>query len=334
MIEQIIKLLLEKGYQRIPEQRQLLFFCERERSVNLIMVLGFDDADSSDKCLQYARKFANHLAIKMNKNVEFLCLSVIPNGYINEEQRQLAENYQTLWFIAADTGRLFVFENQPLDFDNIYDELEFACKQATTKRVKKLPIINVSIVVINVILFLVMQLCLDAWEWDAVLERFAMDWKAVVFQKQWYRLLTCTFLHGDASHLYSNMLLLFFLGNQVERRIGTFRYGILYFVSGILASAGSCLYHYRLLSNVICLGASGAVYGVLGMMAGYLILHWGQNKNLSVKHFLIFVALSMLQGTASPDVDYMAHICGFIAGFIFSIVEYIFSRKRMAFCCK
>jgi len=82
---------------------------------------------------------------------------------------------------------------------------------------------------------------------------------ADVFTRPWI-LLTSMFLHGGFAHLFFNMYVLFMFGSLLESRIGTKKFLIIYFLSGILASFGSSFIYPR------ALGASGAIYGLLGAM--------------------------------------------------------------------
>lgn len=78
---------------------------------------------------------------------------------------------------------------------------------------------------------------------------------------QWYRLLTATFLHVQLFHVASNMLVLWWMGPQLEHVLGRLRYLALYLVSGL---AGSALAYLVGGSDMASLGASGAVFGLFG----------------------------------------------------------------------
>jgi membrane associated rhomboid family serine protease len=77
---------------------------------------------------------------------------------------------------------------------------------------------------------------------------------------EWWRLITSTFLHAGLFHLGLNMLVLWFVGAPVEQAIGRGRYLALYIVSGLAGSAGALL----LSPDVVTVGASGAIFGILG----------------------------------------------------------------------
>lgn len=139
---------------------------------------------------------------------------------------------------------------------------------------------------------------------------------------EWYRLVTHLFLHSDIWHLGNNMLILFCLGNALEHYVGSWRYGILYFFSGILAGLGSVVYNT---DSPVGVGASGAVFGVVGAMLWIFIRNGGRLKELTGTRMLLFVILSVYGGFVDQSVDNAAHIFGLIAGVVLAVLLY---RKR------
>jgi membrane associated rhomboid family serine protease len=138
-------------------------------------------------------------------------------------------------------------------------------------------------------------------------------------------LLTSMFMHAGISHIFGNMLYLWIFGDNLEDRLGHFRYAAFYLTCGILASLAHVLSDPN--SVIPSLGASGAISGVLG---GYLLLFPQRRIRALIFYNVVevpaFVALGLwifmqiLQSYLSPasggGVAYMAHIGGFIAGFL------------------
>jgi membrane associated rhomboid family serine protease len=140
-----------------------------------------------------------------------------------------------------------------------------------------------------------------------------------------WQLITYQFLHQGIGHLLSNMLGLYFLGPETERTLGTNRFFALYFLSGILGGLG-----WSLLSPYgSCIGASGAVFGILG---AYAALY--PNRELILIFFpffpikaWIFVLLlgayeyvQMTQYGIGGHVANAAHLGGGIAGYIYALI--------------
>ena len=88
---------------------------------------------------------------------------------------------------------------------------------------------------------------------------------------EYYRLVTAMFLHADISHLANNMILLYFGGEIVEKTVGRIRYLILFFLSGICGNLFSAVYELSTGSFYESIGASGAVFGLVGGLF-YLVL--------------------------------------------------------------
>jgi membrane associated rhomboid family serine protease len=120
-------------------------------------------------------------------------------------------------------------------------------------------------------------------------------------------LLTSMFMHGGWMHLLGNMLFLWIFGDNLENRMGRFRYLIFYLVTGLAATLAHVFSTFAFGDNpfIPSLGASGAISGVLG---GYLLLFVLQ----------LIQAFGML--AAGPQsgggVAFMAHVGGFVAGLI------------------
>ena len=186
--------------------------------------------------------------------------------------------------------------------------------------------INIVIVALTVIAFFVMQF----WEKNSTdgvfyghTTQFLLEHGALyapgVRNGEWYRLVTHLFLHGDIMHLGNNMLILFCLGNALEHYLGKFSYAGIYFFSGILAGLGSVVYNT---DNTVSVGASGAVFGVVGAMAWLVVRNKGRLPGFTGPRMLIFVLMSVYAGFADQGVDNAAHIAGLIAGFLLAILIY------------
>lgn len=186
--------------------------------------------------------------------------------------------------------------------------------------------VNVVIVAVTVLAFFVMQF----WEKSItdgtfyghtttfLLEHGAL-YAPAVRDGEWYRLVTHMFLHGDIWHLGNNMLILFCLGNVLEHYVGKVSYGVLYFCSGILAALGSVVYNT---DNAVCVGASGAVFGIVGAMLWLVIRNRGRLEGFTGVRMLVFLFLSVYAGFVDQGVDNAAHISGLVAGFLLAMLIY------------
>lgn len=190
------------------------------------------------------------------------------------------------------------------------------------------------ILVTNVLIF-VFQSRLDEPSYELFMVSFAVIPARLLSPplfSDWPTLITAQFLHSGLLHLGSNMLALFIFGDNVEDRLGHFRFLLFYVLSGIAAS----VLHIWVdpLSPIPALGASGAIAGV---MAGYVVLYPKARITTLVPIFIIpwligvpailwvigWFASQVLSGVATLDsssssggVGYWAHVGGFVAGFV------------------
>jgi membrane associated rhomboid family serine protease len=123
---------------------------------------------------------------------------------------------------------------------------------------------------------------------------------------EWWRLVTAAFLHGSVIHLAFNMFALFWLGSIVEQALGTTRYLLVYFASGLAGSAGALVMD----PNAITVGASGAIYGIFGAL---LILEWKATGRLAGPA-LTLIVLNLALTFAIPNVSIGGHVGGLIGG--------------------
>jgi membrane associated rhomboid family serine protease len=137
---------------------------------------------------------------------------------------------------------------------------------------------------------------------------------------------TYLFLHGGFWHLILNMLGLFFFGPETERTIGTRRFLALYFACGILAGLGWIFISGTPASH--CLGASGAIFGVLGAYAGLfpqrpvtLLVFFVIPITLRARTLAIALGLfSLLAIVSQPgQIAYAAHLVGGLAGYLYGL---------------
>jgi membrane associated rhomboid family serine protease len=141
----------------------------------------------------------------------------------------------------------------------------------------------------------------------------------------WGTILTSMFMHGSFMHILGNMMYLWIFGDNLEDRLGHIRYAIFYIVCGAFAALAQIFTDQN--SIIPMLGASGAISGVLG---GYLLLFPRRSVTAIIFYNIVqipaYIALGVwigyqiLSNYLTPaeggGVAYMAHIGGFIAGFL------------------
>jgi len=133
-----------------------------------------------------------------------------------------------------------------------------------------------------------------------------------------WRFITPVFLHGDVMHLFANVLAQLMIGSSLEADIGIGRFMALYFLSGF----GGILFS-ALCSDMRSMGASTAVYGLVGAYASFLILNWGYLKNNPNRRcqIIIFICLGLLLSflLGRENIDVLGHLGGFLTGVIIGL---------------
>ena len=193
------------------------------------------------------------------------------------------------------------------------------------RRLKWQPYVSAILVIINVIVFLICSMPGG----EVLYQKGIESTMGVLYYKEYGRILWSMFLHSDIHHLFNNMIILFFLGSMIEREIGHIQYASLYILSGI---GGNVL---SLVSKVInsdyagSLGASGAVFGLDGVLLAMVLFSRGELRNVTPARVVIMIVLSLYSGFTGSNIDNAAHVGGLITGFLLGSILCIFlGRKR------
>lgn len=197
-----------------------------------------------------------------------------------------------------------------------------------TFRIRDKAYVNITLIAVNVAVFLYLELIGDTENTMFMMRHGAVYEPLVVLRGEYYRLLTAIFLHFGASHLVNNMLVLFVLGERLERILGHVKYFVFYMVSGISANIISIAVHMGKDYAAVSAGASGAIFGVVGGLAYVIAINHGQLDGLTNKQLGFMVFLTLYQGFTATGIDNWAHVGGLATGFILGILLY--RRNRAA----
>lgn len=190
------------------------------------------------------------------------------------------------------------------------------------KKWKDLPIVNTSLVLVNVCVYLV---CMFTRGYPIYLGR--LDPQSILVNKEYWRIVTAMFLHGSVDHLFSNMLVLFFLGAMLEQELGHLCYGTLFFLSGIGGNLVSLYMKIVSFSQTASLGASGVVFGMDGVLLALVLFSSRKLQNISPSRVLFMILLSLYSGFTGGRIDNAAHVGGLVTGFILGSIVCIVRRR-------
>lgn len=148
----------------------------------------------------------------------------------------------------------------------------------------------------------------------------------------WWRLFPSMFMHFDFMHLLMNLVALFLIGPFVERSMGAFRFLSIYFVSGLIAMFLATLLTPK--PYLILLGASGCIMGLLGAMAYLLYQGYKKEKSKiageSLKRIIFVFSSQVIFDILVPGVSMVAHMSGFVSGFIVTALLLAFKKVEPA----
>lgn len=171
--------------------------------------------------------------------------------------------------------------------------------------------ITVVLIVVNVVVFV-----LTGFGTGPSVVRFASE-PDLIHQGQVYRLLTSAFLHANFAHILLNMATLAIIGPPVEVLLGRVRFVGLY----LLAALGGSVCSYLLSpADVYGLGASGAIFGLLG---AYFVL--ARQRRMDTGTIIALIVVNLVYGFAVPGIDWRAHIGGLVVG---AVVALAFSSSQ------
>jgi membrane associated rhomboid family serine protease len=173
--------------------------------------------------------------------------------------------------------------------------------------------ITISLIFINLISFVLFNIILGN-EYVLLLAQINEN----IFNFEIWRLITSMFMHADPLHLFSNSLALLLFGALLEttQYISKVNYLIIYFLSGLIGNLATLFF---LPSQVISLGASGCIFGLIG--AAFILII---KENPSLLMLALMYVIYFIISSFAPQVNYFAHIFGIISGIF---LGYLFYKK-------
>jgi membrane associated rhomboid family serine protease len=144
-----------------------------------------------------------------------------------------------------------------------------------------------------------------------------------VAQGVWWRLITSAFLHANVIHIAFNMLALWWFGGPVEEYLGRVRFLLLYIVAGLAGSAGALLQA----PTTPTLGASGAIFGILGAM---LVLEYQATGRLG-GNAMTLIVINLGISFVYSGISWGGHIGGLVGGILGTLAFARFGRGHAAY---
>lgn len=219
---------------------------------------------------------------------------------------------------------------------------------------RRVSYVNIGIIIINLVYFIYIEYAGSSEDAADMLRYGALNGIKVVEEGEYYRLLTAVFMHFGIGHFINNMLILFVLGDNLERAFGSVKYLVLYLGCGIGANVasiyipdflqelavsypdmanaltGAFQIDYQYNSYVVSAGASGAIFGVIGGLLYAVSVNKGRLENLSGYQLVIVILFSLYFGYQNTAVNHVAHVAGLLLGILLAILLYRKPKGNMA----
>lgn len=191
------------------------------------------------------------------------------------------------------------------------------------KRRQELPIVSGILVAANVIVYLICtftgNLLYNIGELDAA---------AVLLRGEYGRIIYSMFLHAGIDHLFNNMVILFFLGAMIEKVTGHIQLLLIYLLSGIGANICSLLYKVMTMDSMASVGASGAIFGLDGVLLAWILLDRQAMPDVTPRRVLLMIVLSLYSGFTAHNIDNAAHVGGLLTGFAAGALLCALQRRK------
>lgn len=272
------------------------------------------------------------------------CRLVLENGVVNIESscagnqlldfgknRRNVEKFIDKWIDLRSTYKVEDVERRYEEIKLKFSEPGMSAVSVTGKKKFNNPLsfflpvkgylVTPIIIDLNILVFLIMVLSgvnILIPDSEALLN-WGANFRPLTMEGQWWRLLTCCFLHIGIIHLLMNMYALVFIGILLEPLLGAKRFISAYLLTGIASSVTSLYWH----DTTISAGASGAIFGMYGVFLALLttnVVKKAERKAL-LSSIVLFVGYNLVYGTKS-GVDNAAHVGGLLSGILLGYIFY------------
>ncbi|TET59344.1 MAG: rhomboid family intramembrane serine protease [Promethearchaeota archaeon] len=178
--------------------------------------------------------------------------------------------------------------------------------------------ITLTLIFVNILSFFLINLAAP----EEVILFLVQINRNIINEYEVWRLITAMFLHGDILHLFSNMFGLLLFGATVEnnKSISKIQFSIIYFVSGLIGNLFSLIF---LPLDTISLGASGAIFGLIGVAFTMIA-----TDEPTLLFFALFYIVFFITTSFIPGINFWAHIFGLLGGILFGYLFYARKRKN------
>lgn len=281
--------------------------------------LNFDSFKTGRIVQKIKRKtFSLHMNIltiytDLGDNAHLDSVGTMDCAYLNDEQD--LKNYSFIEKAFPDIKNKLKFTEKGLQlFIKITNDINSKNKSEAEKAEevfrRKKPVVTLTLIAIYVLLYFA---TIIGNVYEDSLDLFCV-YGPLIREGQFYRLLTGTFLHGDIFHLLFNCYSLYIIGSQMESFLGKAKFTIIYFFSALMGSLFSIVFNEN-----PSIGASGAIFGLLGSMLYFGYHYRVYLGNVLKSQIIPLILINLLWGFANTGIDNFAHIGGLVGGALMTV---------------
>ena len=250
----------------------------------------------------------DNISEDINEDPNLMCINVRDESDIG--------NNKMIRELFPDLSRKMIYNEKGVElFMKITGDINRHNKEDATRLEKvfksKVPYITYFFIVVNCIFFFVP---LVLGQSNAIVEAFCVHGPSIR-AGQYYRLFTGILLHGNLLHLLFNCYSLYVIGSQIESYLGKIKYIIIYLFAGLTGS----LLSITMSGGVGSVGASGAIFGLLGALLYFGYYYRVFLGNVLKSQIVPLIALNLIYGFFTPGVDNFAHIGGLVGGIVITM---------------
>lgn len=236
-----------------------------------------------------------------------------------EEANRTYFNCDNVICLDYEKSKILFYGSKSEQFAQELADIMYENSTAQYSKERKRPYITYTIIGVNILAYIVTAfLSGNILDSDInVLVYLGAKYNPLIKSGEYYRLITSMFLHGGIIHLALNMYALNSIGPLIERIYGKAKYLIIYFISGILSSLLSFMF-----SEGVSIGASGAIFGLLGTSFIFAIKMRHVIGKAFIKDIGSVIVINLIMGLTIPNIDNFGHLGGLIGGLILGFVLY------------
>ncbi len=336
MKENLVSFLVLEGFTPLATNLpDFSVFLKKEFShVNVLFLAELEaGSNCTEKRFEEVKKSAVELLRKQGLTLELHILSILLAADA-EHALEICASDSRCWVIDNRRRELIVGEDKIEDFyglkgmlqsflrnpdaagerlAKINREVENEIRRLEQKSKRPLPYATIVLGAINVLLTVA-----DLMSGYALTEYLGLETSGFAWQKC-YQLITHAFLHWDLFHLAGNMLILYVAGEMLEQKFGKGKLVLLYLSSAFVSGICSLYYFTMRGEAVLAIGASGAVYGLLGAVIVLLLTAGYKNRRYPIFRIVMMilcVIAVIYDGVLQENVNYVGHISGVCFGAI------------------